>query len=117
MSSWVSHLPPDRIYSETIGHGLNPRELAANLQLDKWFVQDLNRNPLLPLEIGSFDATLCCVGVQYLKRPVEVFAEVRRVLRADAPFVVSFSNRFFPTKAVAVWRALDAPGHADLIEL
>ena len=60
---------------------------------------------------------LCCVGVQYLQRPVEVFAEVRRTLREDAPFVISFSNRCFPTKAVAIWRALDAPGQAALIAL
>ena len=117
MSSWVSHLPADGAYAEVVGHGMNERELAANPRLDRWFVQDLNREPLLPLDAGAFDAALCCVGVQYLRRPVEVFAEVRRTLRVDAPFVVSFSNRCFPTKAVAVWRALDATGHAALIEL
>lgn len=117
MSSWVSHLPADRTYTEIVGHGMNAREIAANPQLDRWFVQDLNLDPLLPLDTGSFDVALCCVGVQYLQRPIEVFAEVRRVLREEAPFVVSFSNRSFPSKAVAVWRALDASGHAALIEL
>lgn len=117
MSSWVSHLPADRRYAEVVGHGMNARELGANPQLDRWFVQDLNRDPRLPLDAESFDAALCCVGVQYLQRPVEVFAEVRRVLRPDALFAISFSNRCFPTKAVAVWRALDATGHAALIEL
>ena len=117
MSSWVSHLPADRNYAEVVGHGMNARELAANPQLDRWFVQDLNRDPALPLGDGAFDAALCCVGVQYLQRPVEVFADVRRVLRPDAPFVISFSNRCFPTKAVAIWRALDAAGQTALIEL
>ena len=117
MSSWVSHLPDDRTYTEIVGHGMNAPELASNAQLDKWFVQDLNCDPLLPLDTGSFDTALCYVGVQYLQRSVEVCAEVRRVLRADATFVVNFSNRCFPTKAVAVWRALDAMGHAALIEL
>jgi len=117
MSSWVSHLPADRTYAEVVGHGMNARELAANPQLDRWFVQDLNRDPALPLGDGAFDAALCCVGVQYLQRPVEVFADVRRVLRPDAPFVISFSNRCFPTKAVAIWRALDAAGQTALIEL
>jgi len=117
MSSWVSHLPVDRNYREVVAHGMNARELAANPQADHWFVQDLNHDPALPLEDGAFDAALCCVGVQYLQRPVEVFADVRRVLRPDAPFVVSFSNRCFPTKAVAIWRALDEAGHAALIEL
>jgi len=117
MSSWVSHLPADRTYTEVVGHGMNARELAANPQLDRWFVQDLNRDPALPLGDGAFDAALCCVGVQYLQRPVEVFADVRRVLRPDVPFVISFSNRCFPTKAVAIWRALDAAGQTALIEL
>ena len=111
MSSWVSHLPSDRT-SAVVGHGMNARELAANPRLDRWFVQDLNRNPLLPLDDGAFDAELCCAGVEYLQRPIEVLADVRRVIRKGAPLVVSFSNRYFPTKAVAVWRALDAEGHA-----
>ncbi len=29
-------------------------------------------------------------------RPLEVFAEVARVLRPGAPFVVTFSNRLLP---------------------
>lgn len=117
MSSWVSHLPDDRTYAEVVGHGMNERELAANPRLDRWFVQDLNRDPVLPRERTVFDAALCCVGVQYLQRPIEVFAEVHRALSEGAPFVVSFSNRCFPTKAVALWRALDPAGHAALIAL
>jgi SAM-dependent methyltransferase len=117
MSSWVSHLPADRTYAEVVGHGMNAEELAANPQLSRWFVQDLNRDPALPLEDGAFDAALCCVGVQYLRRPLEVIREVGRVLVPGAPFVISFSNRCFPTKAVAVWRALDTSGHASLVRL
>ncbi len=117
MSSWVSHLPPAQRLGEVVGHGMNAEELAANPRLTRWWVQDLNRDTRLPLDNGSFDAALCCVGVQYLRRPFDVFAEVRRVLRPGAPFAVSFSNRCFPTKAVAVWRALDHRGHASLVRL
>jgi hypothetical protein len=117
MSSWVSHLPRERSYAEVVGHGMNAEELAANPQLTRWFVQDLNSAPVLPLDDGAFDAALCCVGVQYLQRPLEVFREVRRVLAPGAPFIVSFSNRCFPTKAVAVWLALDTRGHASLVRL
>jgi SAM-dependent methyltransferase len=117
MSSWVSHLPEDRSYGEVVGHGMNAEELAANPRLTRWFVQDLNRAPALPLEDGVFNAALCCVSVQYLQRPVEVFREVRRVSAAGAPFIVSFSNRCFPTKAVAIWQALDLRGHAALVGL
>ena len=36
---------------------------------------------------------------------------------SEAPFIVSFSNRCFPTKAVAIWRSLDINGHAALVRL
>ena len=117
MSSWVSHLPPEVAFTGVIGQGMNAEELRANPRLSRSFVQNLNRNPILPLEAGSCDAALCCVGVQYLQRPLEVFAEVLRVLRPGAPFLVSFSNRCFPTKAVAIWHSLDAGGHAALVRL
>jgi hypothetical protein len=116
MSSCVSHLPGDVPFAEVIGHGMNAEELAANPRLTRWFLQDLNRDPVLPLEAVSLDAAMICVGVQYLQDPVPVFAELARVLRAGAPLIVSFSNRCFPTKAVAVWRALDDQGHAFLVE-
>src|SRR6185312_13192925 len=102
MSSWVSHLPADVAYASVVGHGMNAEELAANPRLSRWFVQDLNVEPALPLEAGQFDGACLCVSVQYLQRPVEVFGEVRRVLRRGARFIVSFSNRCFPTKAVAI---------------
>ena len=117
MSSWVSHLPDDGDYGEVVGHGMNAVELSANPRLSRWFVQDLNRTQTLPLEDHAFDAALCCVGVQYLQRPLEVFCEVRRILAPGAPFAISFSNRCFPTKAVAVWQSLDTSGHASLVRL
>ena len=117
MSSWVSHLPPDIDYAEVIGHGMNAAELAANKRLSRWFVQNLNRDPKLPLADRSVDAAMICVSIQYLQQPVAVLREVARVLRPEAPIVVSFSNRCFWTKAVAVWRGLDDNGHARLVEL
>ena len=117
MSSWVSHLPPEVAFAEVIGQGMNAEELRSNPRLSRSFVQDLNRTPALPLAPESVDAALCCVGVQYLQHPVEVFAEILRVLRPDAPFLVSFSNRCFYTKAVAIWRSLDTRGHAALVRL
>lgn len=115
MSSWVSHLPAGLELGEVVGHGMNGHELASNPRLTRHFVQNLNADPVLPLDDARFDAAMCCVSVQYLQRPVEVFAEVHRVLRPGAPFIVSYSNRCFPTKAVAIWRSLDLRGHASLI--
>jgi SAM-dependent methyltransferase len=115
MSSWVSHLPPERRYERVAGLGLNEVELRANGQLTEVVLQDLNREPRLPFADESFDGCVCTVSVQYLTRPVEVLAEVGRVLRPGAPMIVVFSNRMFPTKAVAAWRALDDEGHVQLV--
>ena len=117
MSSWVSHLPDEVSYAEIVGHGMNADELAANPRLDRWFVRDLNDDPILPEADGRFDAVLACVGVQYLQRPLAVFRDVRRIVTPGGSAIVSFSNRCFPTKAVAVWRALDTNGHAALVRL
>ena len=117
MSSWVSHLPPETAYAEVIGHGMNAAELAANPRLDRWFVQNLNREARLPLADAGVDAAMICVSIQYLQQPIAVLRDVRQALRPDAPLVISFSNRCFWTKAVAVWRSLDDAGHARLVEL
>ena len=117
MSSWVSHLPADIDYAEVIGLGMNAEELAANPRLMRSFVQNLNRDPTLPLADASIDAAMISVSIQYLQQPVAVLREVRQVLRPGAPIVISFSNRCFWTKAVAVWRGLDDNGHTRLVEL
>src|SRR6266550_3661603 len=56
MSSWVRHLPPEIAYAGGVGHGNNTRELGANPRLSRWFVQNLNRDPNLPLVDASVDA-------------------------------------------------------------
>lgn len=117
MSSWVSHLPGGGHFASVTGLGMNAEELAANPLLSRRIVHDLNREPTLPFATGEFDGAVVTVSVQYLVRPVEVFAEVGRVLKRGAPFAVTYSNRCFPTKAIAAWQALDDASHADLIGL
>jgi len=117
MSSWVSHLPREVAYAEVIGHGMNAEELAANGQLSRFFVQDLNQNALIPLDPNSVDAAAICVSVQYLQNPVRVLREVARVLKPDGPIAITFSNRRFPTKAVAIWQALADDAHVKLVAL
>ena len=118
MSSWRSHLPPELDDSpglELVGLGMNAEEMAENPQLERFVVHDLNREPVLPFKSGVFDGAMCAVSVQYLTRPVEVFAEVARVLKPGAPFLTSFSNRCFPTKAVAAWLSTDDDQHLGLV--
>jgi SAM-dependent methyltransferase len=115
MSSWRSHLP-ERRSGRVVGLGLNAEEMADNPQLDEVVVHDVNADPRLPFEDGTLAAVVCCVSVQYLVRPLETFAEVARVLAPGGPVVVTFSNRCFPTKAVAAWRAGDDEDHLLLVD-
>jgi SAM-dependent methyltransferase len=103
MSSWRSHLP-ERIHAaKVVGVGLNRAEMEDNPALDEIVVHNVNVNPRLPFDEGSFDGAVMTVSVQYVTRPAELFADVGRALKPHAPFVVTFSNRMFPTKAVALW--------------
>jgi SAM-dependent methyltransferase len=116
MSSWVSHLPSEVMYGRVVGLGMNEVELKENPRLDEYVVQDLNVNPTLPFRDGEFDGVGCCVSIDYLTRPIEVLSEVGRVLKVGSPMIISFSNRCFPDKAVAVWHQLDDQGHMRLVE-
>ena len=115
MSSWVSHLPPEIEYARVVGLGMNAEELAANPRLDDYIVQSLNDHSRLPFEDAYFDACGICVSIQYLTDPVAVLREVARVLTPNAPLVITFSNRCFPTKAVAVWQSLSDTDHLLLV--
>ena len=119
MSAYLTHLPPDvqAQCRRVAGLGMNDAEMAANGQLTDHVVHSLNDDPTLPYPDASFDVALCTVSVQYLLHPVEVFAEVRRVLRPGGEFLVSFSNRCFPTKATALWLGTDDTQHCDLVSL
>ena len=116
MSSWVSHLPSEVAYRRVIGLGMNEVELRRNERLDAYIVQNLNTNPGLPFGEAEFDGVGICVSIDYLTRPVEVLREVGRVLKVGAPLIITFSNRSFPSKAVAVWHQLDDLGHMRLVE-
>lgn len=113
MSSWISHFrrPP----LELTVLGMNPGELAANPVAAVRVVHDLNAAPELPFEDSTFDAAVCCVSVDYLTRPIDVFRSVQRVLVPGAPFVVTFSNRCFPTKAIHGWLATDDEGRVAIV--
>ena len=65
------------------------RRSSKNRRLSRFFVKNLNENPTFAAEDQTYDTVLCCVSVQYLQRPEEVFAEVYRVLKPGGVFIVS----------------------------
>ena len=82
---------------------MNQKELEANKQLNDFVVQDLNENPILSqFEDNSFDVICNVVSVDYLTKPLEIFKEMHRILRPGGISLMSFSNRCFPTKAIAM---------------
>src|SRR5215510_5898515 len=113
MGSWVSHFvnAPARL---TV-LGMNESELAGNPMADVTVVHDLNVEPVVPFDDQSFDAAVCCVSVDYLTSPVDVFRDVARVLRPGGPLVISFSNRLFPTKAVRGWLYASDEQRCDIV--
>jgi SAM-dependent methyltransferase len=116
MAGWDSHLPRDLNPSKVVGLGLNVRELAENKALDEIVVKDLNKDPGLPFEDDTFDVVLNTVSVDYLVHPVEIFKEVGRILKPGGLFIVIFSNRMFPQKAVKVWRESSEDERILLVE-
>ena len=113
MSSWISHFPT-KPASLTVA-GMNTAELAANPMADERITLDLNTDPTLPFASASFAAAVCCVSVDYLARPIEVFNEVARVLQPGGVFVCTFSNRCFPTKAIRGWLGTDDETHLTIV--
>ena len=115
MSSWRSHWPQGHAKKLMVGLGLNSTEMEDNPDLDEYLIHDLNVSPVLPFEDGAFDSVVITVSAQYLIRPVETFHQVNRVLRQGGTFIVTFSNRMFPTKAVRVWRGSTDQGRMELV--
>lgn len=103
MASWDSHLPETLNLKSVIGLGLNEAELKANQRLDGYVVQDINSQLILPFEDASFEVVICTVSVEYLTQSLETFKEVARILKPGGVFINTFSNRWFPTKAIALW--------------
>ncbi|MEO8603093.1 MAG: methyltransferase domain-containing protein [bacterium] len=116
MTSWVSHLPDDVIYGRVAGLGMNRIELQHNPRLTDCVVQDLNREPQLPYADATFDAVINAVSIQYLTRPIEVYAAVRRVLKPGGLALIATSHRCFPTKAIAAWPTLSTSERMRLLQ-
>jgi SAM-dependent methyltransferase len=114
-SSWISHLPKDYSAGQIVGLGMNEEELKANEALTSYNVQDLNENPKMPYDDCSFDCVINAVSVDYMTKPLQLFQEIQRVLKPGGTAIMSFSNRCFPTKAIAIWTQTGDPDHVLIV--
>lgn len=105
MSSYQSHIPENKKL-EVIGLGLNEEEMRLNKRLNGYVIHDLNENPTLPFNDNEFDAVVCDLSIEYVIKPFELIAEIRRILKKDGVFTASFSNRYFPPKVIKLWTEL-----------
>lgn len=105
MASFDSHLQGTD-YSTLHLLGMNAKELSSNQAASSSVVQDLNDSSTLPYENNSLDAIISTASIEYLTQPTEILAEALRILRPGGLTVLSFSNRWFPTKAIRVWSEL-----------
>jgi len=103
MSSWESHVSKELTDIKMTGLGMNRSELAENTRLNHSLVHDLNKKPVFPFATETFDFVICTASIEYLINPLAVFSEVKRVLKTGGKFIVTFSNRWFPTKAIRLW--------------
>ena len=106
MSSWRSHVPESLELESLVGLGLNSEEMQNNPQLTSRVVHDLNMDPRLPFDDQSFDAVICTVSVEYMIHPFNVFIDLARVLKPGGILIQTFSNRWFPPKAIRIWAEL-----------
>lgn len=104
MSGPNSHINPKLNPKSVTGVGLNQEEMDANQSITKTVIHDVNADTTLPFDQDTFDVALLTISVQYVTRPVELFREVARVVKPGGLFIVTFSNRFFPPKAVSIWK-------------
>jgi SAM-dependent methyltransferase len=116
MAGWDSHIPKSLHPNQVVGLGLNPNELKDNQALTQSVLHDLNQDPRLPFSQSFFDAVINTVSVDYMTQPGRVFEEVGRVLKPGGLFLVIFSNRMFPQKAVKIWRQSSESERIMLVE-
>ena len=128
-SSWISHYPP-RIEESVekgevvvLGTGMSEDELRRNLVLNmkgkRWGVQDLNVDSDVKVpdaeDGGKLDAATCVVSIDYLTKPVEVLASIRKQMNDGGRVHLVISNRCFPTKAVSRWLKISEEERLEMV--
>ena len=132
-SSWASHYPTE--FPETMksirATGMNYVELFFNDQLtDGFVVADLNGNNFVNKpgdgprgDYGAFsefdnesvDVITCALSIDYLMDPIQILMGCNRLLRVGGKVIVSFSSRFYVTKATRLWRVTGINFHLELV--
>ena len=127
-SSWVSHYPSEVEKAgqsgelEILGTGMNKAEMSKNPVFKAWSIQDLNEDPNVRLpetdpqnSEKKLDASTCVVSIDYLSKPVEVLASIRRQTNVGGKIHLVISNRCFPTKVVGRWLRMSEDERLEMV--
>ena len=127
-SSWISHYPPEVETAgqsgdlDILGTGMNRSEMSKNPVLNSWSIQDLNEDPDVRLPQNEslssdkmLDAATCVVSIDYLVRPVDVLASIRRQTNVGGKVHLVISNRCFPTKVVGRWLKISEDERLEMV--
>ncbi|CAI3956539.1 Ubiquinone/menaquinone biosynthesis C-methylase UbiE/MenG (UbiE) (PDB:4OBW) [Commensalibacter communis] len=112
-----SHMPSEVLCENLIGIDLNPQALKENSALTRKITQDINDKPELPLKDNSVDYICLCCVFEYLRHPFTTLEECLRVLKPGGRIIISFTSRFLPLRATALWQALENQDRQGLIKV
>ncbi|CAI3954132.1 Ubiquinone/menaquinone biosynthesis C-methylase UbiE/MenG (UbiE) (PDB:4OBW) [Commensalibacter communis] len=112
-----SHMPSEVPCENLIGIDLNPQALKENSALTRKITQDINDKPELPLKDSSVDYICMCCVFEYLRHPFTTLEECLRVLKPGGRIIISFTSRFLPLRATALWQALENQDRQGLTKL
>jgi hypothetical protein len=127
-SSWVSHYPPEVEKAarsrdlEILGTGMNKSEMSKNPVLKACSTQDLNEDPDVRMPQAEsqnseqkLDVSTCVVSIDYLTKPVDVLASIRRQTNIGGKVHLIISNRCFPTKVVGRWLKIGEDERLEMV--
>ena len=83
-------------------------ELLANPAKTEWTVRNLNKDPTYPYDDNSFDVVTNSLSADCLTSPLEVFREIRRVLKPGGLAAMAFTKSVLSLESSTV---LDAALH------
>jgi SAM-dependent methyltransferase len=116
MAGADSHVDGDIAPSRLVGIGLSAEAMQENPMLSERIIQDLGEDPRFPYDDQSFDVALSTAAIPYLTRPLEVLAEVARILKPGGLLLVVFDNRLREQRAVKVWRRASEEERLALVD-
>jgi len=99
-----------------VGLAAAAHPMAENPLLSARVVHDIDADPHLPFPDDSFDAVLLTLGVGALRRPLEVFRDLHRVLVPSGTVAMTFLHPALDSRLTRMWAFGDDRDHIVLAE-